>query len=319
MAASVGVAPSWFYLARRTIAGPDEALTATVRLMGPALAVAAGVVLFVFTAGALSPTGMQTASYEPYSIATHLSALDNLALWSAGFSAPWPWMIPLLIGSVALLLFIRRPEWLGPRARLYALLILAAPVGVAVVHLGNSSFARFFLTAAIGLLLLFADWLAKGFQARPAARAAAAILLVTLVGVSLYRDLHLIAVDRGHPDLPVREMAALSPAGARIAFDAPRLKAVVAVAAAEAGYPARFAGGCAPADFLLVAQSRSTPAQVTVDRCGMPMEAINSSVTIPLTGNSWVLYRARACKALRWLIAGALQRRGIAAFPAERA
>ena len=49
------------------------------------------------------------------------------------------------------------------------------------------------------------------------------------------------------------------------------------------------------------------------------LSVIDSSVTIPLTGDSWVSTAPRACKASRPLIAGALQRREIAAFPAERA
>ena len=48
-----------------------------------------------------------------------------------------------------------------------------------------------------------------------------------------------------------------------------------------------------PADFLLAAQSRGVATRSTVVHCGKPMEAIDSSVTIPLTGDSWVLYRAK--------------------------
>ncbi|WP_196233171.1 hypothetical protein, partial [Sphingomonas segetis] len=84
----------------------------------------------------------------------------------------------------------------------------------------------------------------------------------------------------------------LSPSGARVAFTTPRLKAVVAVAAERAGYGARFAGGCDPADFLLAAQLRwSAPPPSTITRCGVTMVAIDSSITIPITGDSWVLYR----------------------------
>ena len=298
MAAPVAIAATWFYLERRAEAGPQRALGDTVRLMGPALVATAAVVLFVFTAAALSPTGMRLGGYAPYSDRDYAIALDDLSLWSAGISAPLPWLIPFLIGLAALIIAVRRPSWLGRRARLYALLILAVPIGVMLVRPGNSGFARYYLASAVGLLLLLSEWIGRGLAARPQARAAAAILLVTTVGVGFYRDSQLIAVERGSPARPVGDMARLSPAGARLALDQRRLQAVVTVAALRTGYPVHFAGGCAPAEFLLAAQARwkSTPA--TVDRCGVPMDAVDSSVITPLTGDSWVLYRARSLQSL---------------------
>jgi hypothetical protein len=293
MAAPVALAALWFYLERRAQAGPEKALPDTLRLMGPAIAATAVVVIFVFTAGALSTTGFRLGGYAPFALTHYTAALDDLALWSAGFSAPWPWLVPLAAGAVAALLAFRRPDWLGARARLYALLIIAVPLAAGLIRAGNTEFARYYLTSAVGLLLLISDWIARGLEDRPIVRAAAAALLVTLVGVGLYRDSLLIGVDRGRPARPVADMAALAPSGARIAFTEPRLKGVVAVAAERTGYPARFAGGCTPADFLLAAQSRWKPTPASVVRCGVPMQAIDSSVTVPLTGDSWVLYRAR--------------------------
>ena len=291
MAAPVAIATLWAYLERRSQAGPRAALPWVTRLMGPALATTVAVVAFVFTAAALSPTGMRLGGYDPFSVSRYTAALDDLALWSAGFSAPWPWLAPLLLGVLAMLIALRPPEWLGSRARLYALLILAIPVAALVLRPGNTSFARYYLASALGLLLLVSDWIARGLAARPPVRACAAAVLVALLGVSLYRDSALISIERGHPAAPVADMAALSPAGARVAFAQPRLKGVVAVAAEEAGYRARFAGGCDPADFLLAAQLRwSPPPPRTRMRCGVAMVAIDSSVTIPITGDSWVLY-----------------------------
>lgn len=291
MAAPVGVAALWFYLERRTVLEPRAALSDTARLMGPALIATAGVVGFVFTAAILSPTGMRLGGYEPFSAPHFAHALNDLALWSVGLGGSWPWLVPLLLGAGALAIAVARPAWLGPRARLYALLILAVPVGAGLLRAGNTSFARYYLASALGLLLLISDWIARGLDGRRAVRACAAAVLVALLGVSLYRDSALISVDRGRPAAPLADIAALSPAGARIAFTQPRLKGVVAVAAEEAGYPARFAGGCDPADFLLAAQLRwSPPPPSTTLRCGVEMVAIDSSVTIPITGDSWVLY-----------------------------
>lgn len=299
MAAPVAIASLWAYLERRSQAGPKAALPWTLRLMGPALATVAAVIVFVFTAAALSPTGMRLGGYDPFSVSRYTAALDDLALWSAGFSAPWPWLAPLLLGLIAMLIAVRPPEWLGSRARLYALLILAIPVAALVLRPGNTSFARYYLASGLGLLLLISDWIGRGLTGRTAVRAGAMLLVATLVGVSLYRDSQAISIDRGRPAAALADMAALSPSGARIAFAEPRLKAVVAVAAERTGYDARFAGGCSPADFVLAAQSRWTPTPARIHRCGVAMEAIDSSVTIPLTGDSWVLYRAKPLQSLK--------------------
>ena len=300
VAAPVAIAALWFYLEKRARTEPRTALRATARLMGPALVATASAVIFVFTAAMLSPTGMRIGGYEPFSAFRFASALNDLTLWSIGVAAPWPWLVPLLVGLVAVALFVVRPDWLGSRARLYALLILAVPVGAGLLQAGNTSFARYYLASAIGLLLLVAEWIGRGLARPGAARAGAFILVAAIVAVSGYRDSLLVAIDRGRPDRPVSDMAAISPAGARIAFTTPRLKAVVGVAAERTGYPARFAGGCDKADFLLAAQLRwSPPPPRTTTRCGVPMVAIDSSVTIPITGDSWVLYRPQELAKLR--------------------
>ena len=298
MAAPVAIATLWFYLERRRQAGPQRALGDSIRLMGGALAATVGVIAFVFTAAALSPTGMRLGGYLPFSAYGYVVALDDLALWSAGFATPLPWLVPILACSLALLIAVRRPEWLGSRALLYALLIVAVPLGVLVLRAGNSGFARYYLASVIGVLLLASEWIGRGLAGRPPVRAAAALLLVTAIGVSAYGDRELIALQRGMPARPVTDMAALSPAGARLALDQPRFESVVTVAALRRDYPVRFAHGCAAADFLLAAQSRWTPTPVAVDRCGVRMEAIDSSVTIPLTGESWVLYKRESLQRL---------------------
>jgi hypothetical protein len=293
MAATVAIAATWFYVERRAILGPRLAFRETARLMGPALATCLGVIFFVLAAAAMSPTGMRLGGDEPFSPELYAAALNDLALWSAGFGSPFPWLVPLAAGAVALFIAVRPPDWAGERVRLYVLLILTVPIGLAMLRASNSGYARYYIMSAVGLLLMMAEWIARGLEGRPAARAAAGLLIVTFVGASLYRDGLLISADRGRPATPVRDMAFLEPSGASVAFAEPRLKAVVAVAAERTGYRARFAGGCTHADFLLAAQSPLSRLPETVEHCGIEMEAIDSSTAIPLTGDSWVLYRAK--------------------------
>jgi hypothetical protein len=277
------------------------------------------VIVFVFAAAALSPTGMQLGGYEPFSMSRYAAALDDLVLWSIGLRAPWPWLAPICLATMAILVAVRRPEWIGSRGRLYALLILVVPVGLFAVRAGNSGFSRYYVTSAIGLLLLLSDWIARGLRGGTQTRVAAGALVATLIGVSLYRDYILILEVRGTPAAALEHVAAVAPRGARIAFAEPRLKGVVAVAANQSGYRARFAGGCSPADFLLGSQSRSVTTPALVYRCGVRMDAIDSFLTIPLIGDSWVLYRAEPLQTLGAADSGRAPAAVNAAFPAERA
>ena len=294
MAAPVALAALWFYVDRRAALGPATAARETWRLMGPALAATAAVIMFVFAAAAASPTGMRLGGYRAFTVPDYEAALDDLGLWSAGLTGPWAWLMPAMIGALALGIAFRPPAWLGSRARLYAVLILAVPMGVFLLRVGNAGYARYYLASALGLLLLMADWIGRGLAARGAPRTAASALLAVLLLTSGIRDWRLIGLERGEPDRPVRDMAALAPAGANVALAQPRFEAVAKLAAAHAGYPLRFAVGCSVAQFALAAQERGTATRPTVRRCGVTMRAIDSSVASPITGDSWVLYRAES-------------------------
>ena len=306
MAAPVALAALWFYLERRAEVGPREALPVTLRLMGPALAAAAGVILFVFAAAAVSPTGMRLGGYAPFSERDFTAALYDLGVWSAGVATPLPLLAPLLVAGAALFILYRRPAWLGSHARLYALLLLALPVAVVVLRPGNSGFPRYYLVCALGLLLLLSEWIGRGLMARGPARTGAAALLAVVLVVSTYGDERLIVAERGHPDAALHDIAQLSPKGARVAFDQPRLAATVTLVAKQINYSVRFAAGCSPAEFFLASQSRWKPTAKTVERCGVLMRAIDSSVITPMTGDSWVLYRAESLQSPGALVSGRL-------------
>jgi hypothetical protein len=304
MAAPVALAALWFYLERRPELGPRAALPATLRLMGPALAATAGVILFVFAAAAASPAGMRLGGYAPFSERDFAAALDDLGVWSAGIATPLPLLAPAMVAAAALFIFYRRPEWLGSHARLYALLLLALPLAVLALRPGNTGFPRYYLICAVGLLLLLSEWIGRGLAARAPVRAGAAALLAAILVVGTYGDVRLIAAERGHPEAALHDIAELSSSGARIALDQPRLQATVALAARQTNYPVRFAAGCAPAEFLLASQSRWKPTPPTVRRCGVAMHAIDSSVITPMTGDSWVLYRAESLQSPGALVSG---------------
>ena len=292
MAAPVAVVALWVYLDRRAALGPAAAMRETARLMGPALAATAAVVLFVFAAAAASPTGMQLGGYLPFGWVSFLTALNDLTEWTVGLGFFQTWLAPLALALAALWIGFRPPRWLGGRARLYAILILAVPLGTALVRSGNSHFARYYLLSAIGLLLLGSEWIARGLGKAGAARAGAATLLVVIVLAGLWRDSELIELKRGQPDGAVALMIERSPNGARVALDPKRLEAPLTLAALRDRYPLAIAKGCAPADYVLAAQGPWAASPAVIDHCGIPMRVLGSSATSSLSGEAWVLYGA---------------------------
>ena len=141
---------------------------------------------------------------------------------------------------------LRPPQWLGSRARLYAILILAVPLAALVLRPGNAGYARYYLASALGLLLLLAEWLGRAIDRRGPARA-----LAWAPGRAHWRglmgDAQLVALGRGQPDAAVAMMAAQP--GARVALAPARLEAALALAAVRRGTPIGIANGCAPAAF----------------------------------------------------------------------
>lgn len=292
MAAPVGLVALWVYLDRRAAHGPAQALRTTVRLMGPAIAATAGIVALVFAAAWASPTGMRLGGYLPFRWSDYAVALDDLTRATVGLSALRPWAGPLVIGLVALAVAIRPPQWLGSRGRLYALLILGVPVAAALLQPGNAGFSRYYLCSALGLLLLASEWLGRGLAQAGFARALAASALGAIAFIGIGQDWELVESQRGRPDGAVQLLARHSPGSASVALDPWRLQGMMTLAAARSGYALAIADGCAPAEFLVTAQTRFASAPLEIERCGTHMRAIGSAAGTPLTGDRWTLYRA---------------------------
>ena len=211
--------------------------------------------------------------------------------WASGLEAvPW-WLRVLVIGLGAAAVAIRPSTWLGSRGRLYAILILGVPLVALALRLGNTGFARYYMTSLVGLFLLIAALAGRALSKPRPTRWAAALLVLLLAGQNLASDAELIRLQRGRPDGAVADIARLSPAGASVAVD-PRFEAVIAVAATRARYSVQLAKGCEPAEYLVVPRSLGQPTPVTVVRCGSRMHELDYSTTSPMTGDAWVLYRA---------------------------
>lgn len=294
MVAPVGLLTLWVYCVRRAADGPDAALRSTARVMGPALAAAALVVAGVIAAAQASPTGMQVGGYAPFTAGMFATALDELIATTLGLSLGNVWLGPLLLGLAVAVLALRPPQWIGRRRWLYPLLILAVPVAVGLLHVGNSGFARYYLPSALGLLLIASEWLGRGIGTSDRRRWLSLAALAVVLGAGLWRDSELIRLQRGEPGRPLETMAKLAPGGATVAFAEERLRGVMLAAAARSGYRFTTATGCAPAQFLLGARNSASRVRPMVVRCGVRMRAIAYGNTGALSGEGWALYRAEA-------------------------
>ena len=107
MAAAVAIATLWVYLEWRAERGPAAALSATRTLMAPALAATAAVAAFVFIAAALSPLGLRVGGYQPFSALLYITALDDLSLWTIGLGTPWPWLVPICLCALSMMILVR--------------------------------------------------------------------------------------------------------------------------------------------------------------------------------------------------------------------
>ena len=167
MAAPVALVALWVYLERRAALGPAAAMRRQRSADGPSTrSPPPAVVAFVFAAAAASPTGMQLGGYLPFSWREFAAALNDMTGWTAGLEPAARLDRAAGIGARPRCgSALRPPKWLGGRARLYAILILGVPLGAALVQSGNSGFARYYLASAIGLLLLGAEWIARGLAA----------------------------------------------------------------------------------------------------------------------------------------------------------
>lgn len=315
MAATVALVTLWIYLDRRAALGPLAAVRKTARLAGPSLAATAAVVVLVFAAAAASSTGLRLGGYLAFSWRDYGASLGDLATWTVGIGLDPAWMGPAAVALVAAFLALRPPQWLGSRARLYAILILAVPLAAALLQPGNAGFARYYLTSALGLLLLLAEWLGRAIGRRGRQRALALAALAAVTSAALWRDAQLAGQGRGRPDLA----AALI--GTRpVALQPARLEAALRLAADRRGQALTIAHGCAPAPVVLAGHGRFDRPAASIRRCGTTYRAVAAGRAAPLSGDTWTLYAAHRLQSREPPVSGrAPQAAASPPPPAERA
>ncbi|TKD50825.1 hypothetical protein [Sphingomonas baiyangensis] len=252
-----------------------------LRLMAPAGIALIGVATLLLGGGDLA-----VGAYQPFALAHWYDGIGELVRFLLGAPERSKAALPPLAAALvaAWAIFVR-----DRLAAHHLLAILAFPIAVALIQLGNSGAPRYFLVAGMAMLLLLADAIGRLWARGGVMRVAACVALMAFAVGSLATDLALIENRRGDPAKAIDAIVQRSPNGARIMIDHPRDAAVVEIAAAQAG--ARLAidtGRCA--DYLFLSRDGSDPLPRAPVRCGARYRPIVTGHTTGLSGNHWRLY-----------------------------
>jgi hypothetical protein len=149
--------------------------------------------------------------------------------------------------------------------------------------------ARYYLLAAIAILLLVVDVLTAWFADRRT-RIAALSVLTILTAACLQENIAQANLLRGDPDATIAMMRQQSPAGATVMLDKIRLTANVSVAAASMHYPLAVVVGCPARRFLVVDLGLAATVPTTTDRCGRHYRMVGFRRGARLSGTASALY-----------------------------
>ena len=270
----------------------DAAVAATARVLGPSLAVLALVIAFVVAAASASPTGFQAGGFPGFTLPGFAEILAETIAYTVGLALPATWAtIAAAVLAIVAMLVRTRPE----RRPFYLVATIAFPavLAVALWRIDNAGFARYYLVAVVGLLLLLGDAAGVAISRGGWYRTAGFALILLIVGASLYRDAALGSAARGDPGLAIAAMRARSPAGAGILVDTIRPVPVLDVAARSVGYPLAIRRRCPAPAFAFVDLVTTAPPAVGISRCGTRYSLVRTGRHLALSGLDWALY-ARA-------------------------
>jgi hypothetical protein len=288
MAASLAALAVWAFFAVRRQRGPNAALREIVALFGGAAAAVVLVLGLMLFAAHAAPGGFLVGSYAPFAFRGWGAALGIALGWTLGGGRLPAFVAAIAAVALAALLARRRAEWRTP---FYALAILAYPLAFPVLRIGNAGMSRYYLLAALALLLLLAE-LGGAMLARGGWRRGVAVVAIALFVVgSATLDARIIANRRGDPATAIAAMQARAPEGATVALDGGRMTPVLTFAARDAGYRLAVRGDkCADARFLLLGGNADTADLPRITHCGRQYRRIAHAAVFGLSGTWWWLF-----------------------------
>ena len=276
----------WVFFALCVKTTPFTAVRRTVWLFAPALLALGAVLGLIFAAAYSSPTGFQFGDYKPFEILLFLHAIVEMLGYTIGWPVVSLWLMP---GALILVVLAKRGG--ATHLALYRLAIVAFPVTLAVLHAGNPGHPRYYLVAAIGLLLLLSEMIGTMIGRGGWQRAVAISGLAAIIGGGAWQDADLIRNQRGDPDPAITAMRARDTQGSSALLDRSTGFAMLAAAAAHARYPLDIMQGhCAPARFLFMDRFKGEDFPAAPIRCGVRWHPIAGARAHGLSGTHWTLY-----------------------------
>lgn len=277
----------FFVLARRMPI--VAAVRATLRLFAPALVALMLVLGIVFGAAYASPTGFQFGRYEAFELLLYLHGLIEML----GYAIGVPVMTLLILAVAAATVVLARGAD-TQRFDFYWIAILAFPISMAVLRAGNVGNPRYFMLAAVALLLLVAELIARSIATRGWPRWLAAAALAAFLAGSAAADIDLIRNQRGDPAAAIRALQRRAPAGATLVFERDIGLAMIESAAAHARYPLVIARrGCPAPRFLFADRFKGEPLPATMRYCGNRYALVAHRLAHGMSGTHWALFEAR--------------------------
>jgi hypothetical protein len=278
----------YFVLARRH--DLRTAAWRTLALFAVPLAALSAVVAFVAAAALASATGFQFGSYEPFDTLQFLNGVIKMLGYTVGFPVMTVWLIP---PTLALVVLARQAG--AAHLAFYRIAIVGFPLGLIVLQVGNTGYPRYYMVAAIALLLLIAETAGNAIVRGGWRRSVAFLLLAAMLTGSLWQDADLIHNQRGNPDPAVFALRARAPGGATVLLDRASGLAMLKSAAAHLRYPVDIIEtGCRPARFLFVDRFEGETFPAAPTRCGASYGRIASARAHGLSGTHWTLYERRS-------------------------
>jgi hypothetical protein len=258
----------------------------TALLLGPAVAALGLAIAIVFAPVLIGGAQFRFGSRQPFAMQQFLGGFCDLL----GYSVGAPGLSFWLLAAAALLVILARS--LGTkRLAFYWLAVFIFPLTVVALQMMNVGHARYYLVAALGLLLLLGEAIAALIRAGGWKAAAGAGVLLLFSGASMAANLELVRNKRADPGAAIRALADRTPVGARVMIEREADFAPLRVAAAEVGYPLAIVSGCQTAPFIFEGQfGMEGQSEANIVRCSASYRRIAHASFRGLVGQNWTLY-----------------------------
>lgn len=264
-----------------------SAIGRSLRLFAIPLVALAALLALIVIAALNAPKGFQFGFYEPFTAMLFLHAVVELAGYTIGVP-----LVTLALPVLVLAVLVLAPRAGVTRIDFYRLAIFAFPATMVVLQSGNPGHPRYYLLAALALLLMLGEMIGQGLGRSGRARIAAAAALAAIVIGSLVQDVDLAVNRRGDPAAAVRRLAQLRPEGADVLMDRNTGEAMIRIAALQMRYPLRLSKKPCPAhEFVFVDRYKGEERPSRFARCGVSYHPLLEHRAHGLSGTHWTLYR----------------------------